>query len=154
LKLLTAHYGDKAALLTGEMNRDERQNTIDRLVSGHAKIGCFSIRAAGMGINGLQAVADTVVFLDMDWTVATHEQAEDRTHRIGQTNQVQAYYMICPDTIDEHMRDILKEKQQMADLIVDGALVTPESNKSFFKEFIRRINTVYHNGFTEQNLED
>jgi SNF2 family DNA or RNA helicase len=49
--------------------------------------------------------------------------------------------MICPNTIDEYMRDILKEKQQVADLIVDGALITPESNKSFFKEFIGRMKT-------------
>jgi hypothetical protein len=41
------------------------------------------------------------------------------------------------------MRDILKEKQAIADLVVDGALVTPEKGKSFFKEFINRINTAY-----------
>lgn len=154
LKFLTEHYGDKAALLTGEMNRNERQNSIDRLVNNEAKVGCFSLTAAGMGIDGLQKVIDTVVFLNMDFVPANHEQAEDRTHRIGQTNQVQAYYMICPDTIDEYMRDILKEKQQVADLIVDGALITPENNKSFFKQFIRKINSVYNEHFTDENLED
>jgi len=154
LKFLTDHYGDKAALLTGEMKRDERQNSIDRLVSGQAKIGCFSLMAAGMGIDGLQKVIDTVVFLNMDFTPANHEQAEDRAHRIGQTNQVQAYYMICPDTIDEYMRDILRDKQQVADLIVDGELVTPENNKSFFKEFIRRINSSYNEYFTDENTDD
>jgi SWI/SNF-related matrix-associated actin-dependent regulator 1 of chromatin subfamily A len=153
LKLLLEKYGDTAALLTGEMGRNERQNTIDRLTSGKSKIGLFSLRAAGMGIDGLQKVIDTVVFLDMDWTPANHEQAEDRTHRIGQTNQVQAYYMMCQETIDEYMRDILREKQQVADLIVDGALVTPESNKSFFKEFVRRINTVYSQQFTDENID-
>mgnify|MGYP000243559171 CR=1 FL=1 len=60
---------------------------------------------------GLQKVIDTVVFIDMDWTVASHEQGEDRTHRIGQKGQVQIYYMMCADTIDESMRDLLKEKQ-------------------------------------------
>ena len=154
LKFLTEHYGDKAALLTGEMNRNERQNSIDRLVNNEAKVGCFSLTAAGMGIDGLQKVIDTVVFLNMDFVPANHEQAEDRTHRIGQTNQVQAYYMICPDTIDEYMRDILKEKQQVADLIVDGALITPENNKSFFKQFIRKINSVYNEHFTDENVGD
>ena len=153
LKLLLEHYGNKAAILTGEMNRNARQETIDKLTNGHAKIGLFSLRAAGMGIDGLQKVIDTVVFTDMDWTPANHEQAEDRTHRIGQINQVQAYYMMCQDTIDEYMRDILREKQQVADLIVDGALVTPESNKSFFKEFVRRINSVYNERFTDENVD-
>jgi SWI/SNF-related matrix-associated actin-dependent regulator 1 of chromatin subfamily A len=153
LHFLTEQYGDKVALLTGDMNRDQRQESIDRLTSGRAKIGCFSLLAAGMGIDGLQKVIDTVVFLNCDWVPANHEQAEDRTHRIGQTNQVQAYYMLCENTIDEYMRDILKEKQQVADLIVDGALVTPDSNKSFFKEFVRRISSVYKTHFTDENID-
>lgn len=151
LKLLTEHYGNKAALLTGEMKRDDRQESIDRLTRGEAKVGLFSLRAAGMGIDGLQKVIDTVVFLDMDWVPANHEQAEDRTHRIGQTNQVQAYYMICDNTIDEYMRDLLKEKQEIADMIVDGALVTPDRNKSMFKEFVRRINSAYKQEFDVEN---
>lgn len=152
LKFLTEHYGDKAALLTGEMKKEERQNSIDRLTRGDAKVGLFSLRAAGMGIDGLQKVIDTVVFLDMDWVPANHEQAEDRTHRIGQTNPVQAYYMVCDGTIDEYMRDLLKEKQEVADMIVDGALVTPDRNKSMFKEFVRRINTAYTEEFDIENV--
>jgi len=153
LRFLSDHYKEKAALLTGDMNRNQRQESIDRLVNGEAKIGCFSLLAAGMGIDGLQKVIDTVVFLSLDWVPANHEQAEDRTHRIGQTNQVQAYYMLCEDTIDEYMRDILKEKQKVADLVVDGELVTPDSNKSFFKEFVRRINSVYNEHFTDENID-
>lgn len=151
LKLLNEHYGNKAALLTGEMNRQDRQDAIDSLTQGKAKVGLFSLRAAGMGIDGLQRVIDTVVFIDMDWVPANHEQAEDRTHRIGQTNQVQAYYMICDGTIDEYMRDLLKEKQEIADMIVDGAVVTPDRNKSMFKEFVRRINRAYIQEFDIEN---
>ena len=153
LKFLNEHYGEKSAILTGEMNSKDRQKSIDRLTNGEAKVGLFSLMAAGMGIDGLQKVIDTVVFLNMDFVPANHEQAEDRTHRIGQTNQVQAYYMICPETIDEYMRDILKEKQQVADLIVDGALITPENTKSFFKQFIRKINSLYNERFTDENVE-
>ena len=154
LKFLLEHYGDKAALLTGEMNRTERQSSIDRLTSKQAKVGLFSLRAAGMGIDGLQHVMDTVVFIDMGWLPAEHEQAEDRTHRIGQKSQVQAYYMVCEGTIDEYMRDILKEKQEVADIIVDGALVTPERNKSMFKEFVKRINMGYREEFDSENTEE
>jgi len=154
LKFLNEHYSSQSALLTGEMNKNERQESIDRLVSGHAKIGLFSLMAAGMGIDGLQHKIDTVVFLNMDWVPANHEQAEDRTHRIGQKAQVQVYYMVCDGTMDEYMRDILKEKQGIADMIVDGALVTPEKQKSYFKEFVHRLNSVYKQHFNEENLED
>ncbi len=154
LKFLLEHYGTQAAILTGEMNRNERQESIDRLTTGKAKIGLFSLMAAGMGIDGLQHKIDTVVFLSMDWVPANHEQAEDRTHRIGQKSQVQVYYMVCDGTTDEYMRDILKEKQAVADMIVDGALVTPERQKSYFKEFVRRINSAYKEHFEVENMDD
>jgi SWI/SNF-related matrix-associated actin-dependent regulator 1 of chromatin subfamily A len=153
LKFLEQHYGNKTALVTGEMNKDQRQGSIDRLVNGQAMIGCFSLLAAGMGIDGLQHKIDTVVFLSLDWVPANHEQAEDRTHRIGQTAQVQAYYMLCADTIDEYMRDILKEKQEIADMIVDGDLVTPERGKSYFKEFVKRIGNIYEEDFSMENID-
>jgi SWI/SNF-related matrix-associated actin-dependent regulator 1 of chromatin subfamily A len=154
LKKLTQHYGNNAALLTGEMKKEDRQVSIDRLVKGEAKVGLFSLRAAGMGIDGLQHKIDTVVFIDMDWTPANHEQAEDRTHRIGQTAQVQAYYMICDGTIDEYMRDILKEKQEIADVIVDGNLVTPTRNKSMFKEFVKRLSLSLKVEFDVESIEE
>ena len=154
LKLLTEHYGDKAALLTGEMNRNVRQTSIDKLISGEAKVGLFSLRAAGMGIDGLQKAIDTVVFIDMGWLPAEHEQAEDRTHRIGQKGQVQVYYMMCEGTVDENMRDTLKEKQATADMIVDGALVTPERSKSMFKEFVKRINIEHRQQFETETLDE
>jgi len=154
LKFLQEHYGEKSAILTGEMNSKERQKSIDRLTSGEAKVGLFSLLAAGMGIDGLQKQIDTVVFLNCDWVPANHEQAEDRTHRIGQKSQVQVYYMLCADTIDEYMRDILKEKQKVADLVVDGALVTPERSKSYFKEFVSKISQVYKEDISTKNLDD
>jgi SWI/SNF-related matrix-associated actin-dependent regulator 1 of chromatin subfamily A len=150
LTQLMDHYGDKGALLTGSMNKKDRQVTIDRLTSGEAKVGCFSLNAGGMGIDGLQHKIDTVLFIDMWWTEAVHTQAEDRCHRIQQINNVQAYYMICEGTIDEQMRDILKEKQEMAEQIIDGALITPDNNKSFFKEFIGRLK---YTDFTEEILD-
>jgi len=60
---------------------------------------------------------------------------------------------MCADTIDEYMRDILKEKQQVADLVVDGALVTPERSKSFFKEFVKKINSVYKEDIDTENID-
>jgi hypothetical protein len=62
--------------------------------------------------------------------------------------------MVCSGTIDEYMRDILKEKQEIADIIVDGALITPARNKSMFKEFVRRLNSKYNMSFNDKNIED
>jgi SWI/SNF-related matrix-associated actin-dependent regulator 1 of chromatin subfamily A len=154
LKQLLEHYKKQAVILTGEMNKKKRQESIDALVNGEAKIGLFSLRAAGMGIDGLQHVIDTVVFIDADWVPANHEQAEDRTHRIGQTKQVQVFYMVCEGTIDEYMIEILREKQEIASQIVDGESFQITSNKSFFKEFVVKINSIYKEKFNEELAEE
>ena len=139
LKRLAEHYGHDAALLHGSMKKEERQESIDKLVSEEAKVGLFSLKAAGMGIDGLQHVIDTVIFLDRDWVPANHEQAEDRVHRIGQDAKVQIYYMTVEDSIDEYMAELINDKMKIASEIVDGEVINPENSKSVFKEFVQRL---------------
>ena len=139
LKRLAEQYGHDAAILHGSMSKEERQESIDRLVSEEAKIGLFSLKAAGMGIDGLQHVIDTVIFLDRDWVPANHEQAEDRVHRIGQDAKVQIYYMTVEDSIDEYMSELINDKMKIASEIVDGEVINPENSKSVFKEFVQRL---------------
>lgn len=45
----------------------------------------LSTRAGGLGLN-LQT-ADTVILFDSDWNPQIDLQAQDRAHRIGQTNE-------------------------------------------------------------------
>ncbi|MDO9408258.1 DEAD/DEAH box helicase [Patulibacter sp.] len=77
-----------------------------------------SMRAAAQGITLTRA--SNVAFLELDWTPAMHDQAEDRCHRIGQDDAVTAWYLLCPGTIDDEMSDILQVKRQVIDAVVDG----------------------------------
>jgi len=154
LRILQEKYGKDAVMFYGDMNKAQRQAALDKLTSGEAKVGLFSLRAGGMGIDGLQHKIDTVLFLDYDWVPANHEQAEDRTHRMGQKNPVQVYYTICEGTIDEYMRDILREKQDIASQIVDGQSFDVVANKSFFKDFVRRLNKDFRMKLSVENIED
>jgi len=42
-----------------------------------------------------------VAFLELDWTPAKHDQAEDRCHRFGQLDTVNATYLLAAGTVDE-----------------------------------------------------
>ena len=139
LKELKAHYGDQAELLYGDTTAKERRAIVQRLVDGKSKVGLIGLHAGGMGLDGLQHVIDTVLFLNMDWVPGIHEQAEDRTHRIGQKEKVQIFYLICNDTIDEDMRALLDEKQKIIDTVADGKLVSSVRSRSTFKEFVQRL---------------
>jgi SNF2 family DNA or RNA helicase len=76
------------------------------------------MKAASQGLTLTRA--SNVVFLELDWTPARHDQAEDRLHRIGQDRAVTAYYLLAPETIDETMAELLERKRSLISAITDG----------------------------------
>ncbi|HWX45273.1 MAG TPA: DEAD/DEAH box helicase [Solirubrobacteraceae bacterium] len=77
-----------------------------------------SIEVAGQGITLTQA--SNVAFLELDWTPAKHDQAEDRCHRIGQQDAVNAWYLLAADTIDETIATLLERKRAVIGAVTDG----------------------------------
>jgi len=84
-----------------------------------------SLQAGAQGITLTRA--SNVAFLELDWTPARHDQAEDRCHRIGQRGAVTAYYLLAPDTIDKHMAGVLHRKRGVIGAVTDGRDPTSES---------------------------
>jgi SWI/SNF-related matrix-associated actin-dependent regulator of chromatin subfamily A-like protein 1 len=89
--------------------------------------GCLffigNIRAAGIGIT--LTAASHVVFAELDWTPAVHEQAEDRAHRIGQAQQIDVAYFILDDDLstDRQIYQLLKTKQSISTQALNAAVV-------------------------------
>jgi len=96
-----------------------RQDAVDGFQEedGPQLIVC-SLKAASQGITLTRA--SNVAFLELDWTPARHDQAEDRLHRIGQDSAVTAWYLLAPDTIDETMAELLERKRSLIDAVTDG----------------------------------
>jgi superfamily II DNA or RNA helicase len=70
----------------------------------------LSLRAAGTGLN--LTAASYVVLYDPWWNPAVEAQAIDRSHRIGQTQTVNAYRLISPGTVEEKIWDLQQSKAQ------------------------------------------
>src|SRR4051794_9668370 len=85
--------------------------------SGPQLIVC-STRVAGQGITLTRA--SNVAFLDLEWSPAMHDQAEDRTHRIGQRDAVTAWYLLAAESIDESMAGVLARKRGMGGAVPAG----------------------------------
>jgi SNF2 family DNA or RNA helicase len=77
-----------------------------------------SIEVAGQGLTLTQA--SNVAFLELDWTPAKHDQAEDRCHRISQQDAVNAWYLLAAATIDETMARLLERKRAIIGAVTDG----------------------------------
>jgi SWI/SNF-related matrix-associated actin-dependent regulator of chromatin subfamily A-like protein 1 len=84
---------------------------------GNQLVVC-SIEVAGQGITLTRA--SNVAFLELDWTPAKHDQAEDRCHRIGQQAAVNATYLLAADTIDETIATLLERKRAVIGAVTDG----------------------------------
>ena len=102
-------------ILTGQTK--DRQQVVGAF-QNDTKPGVFllSLRAAGTGLNLTNA--SYVVLYDPWWNPAVEAQAIDRSHRIGQTQTVNAYRLIAPVTVEEKIWELQQSKAQtIADVL-------------------------------------
>lgn len=62
---------------------------------------------------------DHEIFFACNWSSLMRDQAEDRAHRRGTRTQVRITDLVVPGTIDEEIRARVRQKKQMADLVLD-----------------------------------
>lgn len=77
-----------------------------------------------------------MIFIDCPWTSASYSQACDRIHRVGQKRPVFIYNLICKDTIDERVSEIIDSKEALSQEIVDGKEV---QGLEKLREYIQNI---------------
>jgi SNF2 family DNA or RNA helicase len=82
-------------------------------------------RVAAQGITLTRA--SNVAFLELEWTPALHDQAEDRCHRIGQHDAVTAWYLLAANTIDETMAELVERKRGIVAAVTDGKAIGGEN---------------------------
>lgn len=117
--------------ITGNTKDVDRDWIVQRFQSGELKVLIGTIGAMG---TGLTLTAGTVeIFLDEPWNRALKEQAEDRCHRVGTTENITIYTLLCKDTIDERIHELVIQKGELADALVDGKINT---NKREMLEYL------------------
>ena len=115
-----AKYG--CGVITGETADSNRQAIVNKFQSDDTlKVIVGTIGAMGTGLT--LTAATTVIFVDEPWNKALFDQAVDRAHRIGQKNNITIYSIMCKDTIDERIHNLIYKKGAMSDAIIDGKVV-------------------------------
>ena len=113
------------AIITGE-TKDRVEQEQKFMTDDSCRVIVGTIGAMGTGLT--LTAATTVIFLDEPWNKAIKDQAEDRAHRIGTTENVNIITLIAKDTIDERINEIVEKKGAMADMMIDGKM-TPQTKQ-------------------------
>lgn len=135
LKRLAEKFND-ARTISGDTASKTRQQIVDDFQAGHIPVLICNTVAAKEGITLTKA--DTVLFIEREWTPTDEEQAEDRVYRIGQESQhVHAVYLSCAGTIDEHFDRVVEDKRSVVKAVLDGGNV--EQRKGLVSELVKRL---------------
>lgn len=108
-------------VITGDTPDSDRQGNVNKFQTDDT---CkFIIGTTSAMGTGLTLTAGTVeIFLDEPWNMALKEQAVDRCHRIGQKNNLTVYTLMCKDTIDERINELVEKKGEMSNILIDGKI--------------------------------
>jgi len=123
-------WGDKAVLHTGQMNSQEKQNSVEQFQE-NKKVNVFggTFGSAGVGITLTRA--NKLIMLGQPWTPADRSQAEDRIHRASTTHDnVQIITFLVEDTIDTIIYDLLQEKSQVVSKVLDNVDFKHKANRA------------------------
>ncbi|KAK2715124.1 hypothetical protein QYM36_009948 [Artemia franciscana] len=140
--------GWKYMRLDGTTKAEDRAEMLKRFNAPDSDYFLFllSTRAGGLGLN-LQS-ADTVVIFDSDWNPHQDLQAQDRAHRIGQTNEVRVLRLMTVNSVEERILAAARYKLNMDEKVIQAGMFDQKSTGVERRQFLQNILTQY------ESLED
>ncbi len=104
---------------TGRETERQRAKSLQTFAND-SKVSVFlASDAGGVGVDGLQLVADVVIHTELPWNPARLDQRTGRVHRLGQSKPVQAFYYYAADSIEENMLQVLQGKRDVRTIALD-----------------------------------
>ena len=114
--------------INGSVPPAQRQDIIDSFDKAPAgSVLLAQIQSGGTGLN-IQS-ASVVVICEPQFKPSTENQAISRAYRMGQARNVFVHRLLCVNTIDERITDLLEYKQDIFDAFADKS-VAAEQNES------------------------
>lgn len=112
IRNLLSELGMSSVLFTGDIPQKRRQENRRKFKDD---VQCMIANKA-CGAYGLNLqFCRNIIFYSNDFDLATRMQAEDRVHRIGQTEEVRIYDIYAANTIDEFIMACLSRKEDLVE---------------------------------------
>ncbi|XP_065657289.1 transcription activator BRG1 isoform X3 [Hydra vulgaris] len=125
--------------LDGTTKADDRSELLKVFNAKDSPFQVFllSTRAGGLGLN-LQT-ADTVIIFDSDWNPHQDLQAQDRAHRIGQTNEVRVLRLMTVNSVEEHILAAAKYKLNVDSKVIQAGMFNQHSTNAERKQMLSKL---------------
>ena len=139
-QLLQRHLVDTlkadVLFLHGRTSAAQREQMVQAFQESESPmVFILSLRAGGSGLNLTRA--NHVFHYDRWWNPAVENQATDRAFRIGQRRNVQVHKFVVAGTLEEHIQQLLEDKQNLADTVVgSGEQWLSELNTDQLRELL------------------
>lgn len=117
VKMLESKFMTKVLFFHGGLSIKKKQEIIDIFQnSDRSQILIVSLKAGGAGLN--LTAASHVIHYDLWWNPAVERQASDRAYRIGQHKNVMIYRLMCENTLEKKIDDLIQMKKHLSDITV------------------------------------
>lgn len=138
---LQKSFQEKSVMIIGSTDVNERGEIVKNFQENpDIKVFLGGVNSAGTGIT--LTAAKNIVFLDFPWTPGDMKQAEDRAHRPGANYEsLNIYQITSRGTIDDFMKKLLVEKQEIFDKLFEGK--QGKTQKSILDEMVEDIENKY-----------
>lgn len=124
--------------ITGSIAPQRRQEIIDEFAKAeNGAVLVSQVQAGGTGLN-IQS-ASVIIFCEPQIKPSIENQAISRAYRMGQVRDVLVYRLLSEDSIDEHIMQILRDKQNVFDNFAEESVVGTESLKEKEQAWISRM---------------
>jgi len=108
---------------TGKESEKQREQNLKEFTINPAVQVFLASDAGGVGLDGLQHAANVVIHTELPWNPARLDQRTGRVYRIGQTKPVEVIYYYAPESIEEHILQVLQGKRDIRTITLDPSIL-------------------------------
>lgn len=110
---LLTRYSFSHCTFNGGLNQEARERVLTKFAKDpDVEVLVISLKAGGVGLN--LTCASVVILLDPWWNPGVEEQAIDRVHRLGQTQDVIVKRYVVDDTVEDMILQLQQRKEKLA----------------------------------------
>jgi len=121
IERLSSEFVGRSVTISGKTKNKKRPKLVKQFQTDpRCQLFIGQTKAAGVGLT--LTAASHVAIAEFGWTPGEHTQAEDRTHRIGQHNSVNSYWLIGRGTIESKLCRLLQDKQRVLTNVLDTGI--------------------------------